>query len=261
MGGSLVRTLSDSGRTARVWSPDPLEVEAASALPGIEGASSVSDAVAGSECVVVAVPLSALEAVLSEVVPAAQAVEWVQDVASLQRPPLEWAGAASLGGRYVSAHPMAGGEASGFSASRKDLYQDAPVWLSHEGAASGVREGAEAFWRELGAHPAWTDADEHDRRMAAVSHLPQVVATHLATVIAGAGLAWDELGPGGRDTTRLAGSDPRMWTDILTLAGGRVAPHLRELAHALQAEADRLEAGDASAFAEALERTRTWRAS
>ena len=262
MGGSLVRALSASGRAARVWSSDPGEVEAAAALPGIEGASSAPDAVAGSEGVVVAVPLSALEKVLNQVARAVRAdVEWVQDLASLQRPPLEWAGTAALGARYVSAHPMAGGEASGFSASREDLYRDAPVWLSDEGADPRVREGAEAFWRDLGARPSWTDAAEHDRRMAAVSHLPQVVSTHLAAVIAGAGLAWDELGPGGRDTTRLAGSDARMWTDILALAGGHVAPHLRELARGLHAEADRLEAGDPSAFAEALRRTREWRAS
>lgn len=262
MGGSLVRALSAAGRPVRAWSPEPAEVEAAAALPGVEGTSSVRDAAAGTAGVVVAAPLSALRGVLDEIlaVPGGGA-EWVQDVASLQAPPLDWARSMAIHVRYVSAHPMAGGEASGFSASRDGLYREAPVWLSHSGADAAVMAAAETFWLDLDAHPCWTEAEAHDSKMSLVSHLPQVVATQLAAVLSGAGLRSEELGAGGRDTTRLAGSDPRMWADILELAGGRLAPHLRALAARLHSEAGRLEAGDASRFAEDLKRTREWRSS
>jgi prephenate dehydrogenase len=94
--------------------------------------------------------------------------------------------------------------------------------------------------------------------MGRVSHLPQVVSTHLAALLAEAGLGRGDLGPGGREMTRLAGSDPLMWRDILCAAPTPLPGALRDLAARLADEADRLEGGDASSFAGLLERTRAW---
>ena len=72
----------------------------------------------------------------------------------------------------------------------------------------------EALWSALGARPAWTTAAEHDRLMTRVSHVPQLVANALARTLAQAGVAHADLGPGGRDMTRLAGSSPELWRDL-----------------------------------------------
>ena len=261
MGGSLARALS--GRGARVvgHSPDPDEVQAAMAVGAIvDTGTSVAATAEGVEWWIVATPLAALEGAFgaaSSSVPGA-----VMDVASLQAAPLAWSAAAGLGDRHVSAHPMVGSERSGFEASRDDLYEGAPVWLSASRECDpGIARRAEAFWRALGAVPEWIDADEHDGRMAAASHLPQLTATALALVLERSGLSPEDLGPGGRDTTRLAASSPVMWRDLLAQSRGRVAPLLRGLAAEAAQLATLLEAGDLDAIERVLRKTRSWRQS
>jgi prephenate dehydrogenase len=70
------------------------------------------------------------------------------------------------------------------------------------------------LWCELGAIPEVIAPEEHDRRLAWASHLPHVAAASLALAMSNAGISRGELGPGGRDTTRLAGSSPDVWTAI-----------------------------------------------
>lgn len=257
MGGSLARALAGAGRVAG-WSPEAGEREALGEV-GVHAPASLREALEGADGVVLATPLAAVRDLLSMVLEVAPEA-WVTDVASLQLPPLRWARAAGMEERYATSHPMTGGEASGFAASRADLYRDAPVWVSTTpGCDPEVRTAVGGLWTGLGARPRDVDAERHDRRMACVSHLPQVVATHLAALLADRDVGPTELGPGGRDTTRLAGSDPRMWRDILALAGPAASEDLRDLARRLESEADRLARGDASTFAEILDRTRTWR--
>ncbi len=258
MGGSLARALAGAGRVA-AWSPEATERTAARASGVVHAPESLGAALEDAESVVLATPLGAMRELLSRVAEAAPRA-WVTDVGSLQGPPLAWAREVGLEDRYATSHPMAGGEVSGFVASRADLYRDATVWISSGTRCDpGVRTAVRGLWEALTARPRDIDAGIHDRRMASVSHLPQVVATHLAAVLAERGVASTELGPGGRDTTRLAGSDPRMWQDILGLAGPGASDDLRALARRLEEEADRLAEGDASAFAKVLDRTRAWR--
>lgn len=262
MGGSLVRDLSRQGTEVPCWSPDPEETAAAGHLPGVIVADSPYALASGCDGVVFATPLGAVR----DLVPrwadlTGGSASWLQDVASLQAPPLDWARAAGLADRYVSAHPMTGSEASGFGASREGLYQGVPVFLSHAGAFEPARSGAENFWAGVGARPVWVDAEEHDERMGWVSHLPQVVSTHLALAMEEAGFSPDDLGPGGRDMVRLAASSPAMWRDIFGHASGPASRALKVLAERLHIEAERLASGDAEAFVLALERAGRWRKS
>ena len=258
MGGSLLRGLAPSGRGAG-WSPDPDEREAARAVPGARVPDGLAEALEGAAGVVLAVPLGAMRGLLARVavsVPAA----WISDVGSLQAPPLAWAREVGVPDRYVTSHPMTGGETSGFGASREDLYREARVWLSADRSCPpAVHARVERLWAGLGADPDDVGAEDHDRVMASVSHLPQVVSTHLAALLADEGRTAAELGPGGRDTTRLGGSDARMWQDILSLSGPALTGSLRELARRLDAEAARLEAGEVGPFGDLLARTRAWR--
>lgn len=257
MGGSLVRRLSAMGASTVAWSPDPAERDAVAALPG----ASIGEPGQMAACrgIVLAVPLDALAPVLAELAPSLADEAWVQDVASLQGPALDAFAGASLDRRSVSAHPMAGAEGSGFEASRTDLYDGAVVWLSGDDAVEELRLEVHAFWDEVGARPRWVPAAEHDRRMAWVSHLPQLVSTELAALLMGRGLELSDLGPGALDMTRLAGSSPEMWRPLLGASPEMAAEALRAMARRLERRADALAEGDAAGFADLLAETRGWR--
>jgi prephenate dehydrogenase len=111
-------------------------------------------------------------------------------------------GVAAIGG-----HPIAGTEEHGFAAARDDLFRGARFALLPSGA--GVPAIVERLLRDLGAIPAPAAPDAHDRALARTSHLPYLMSRALRD--AGAPFAAEGLaGPGFRDMTRLAASDPRM---------------------------------------------------
>jgi prephenate dehydrogenase len=144
--------------------------------------------------------------------------------------------------QFVGGHPMAGGTKVGDA--RADLFDGRPWFLTNPDAPDAVRRAAK-FVEALGARPVvLTDrGEEHDRLMAAVSHLPQVTATALMAIVARAAgadnLQW--AGHGLRDTTRLATSDAAMWQSVLASNSQELRPLLKYFASELSAFADRLE--------------------
>jgi prephenate dehydrogenase len=158
---------------------------------------------------------------------------------------------------FIGGHPMAGAASSGGAAARADLFDSRPWFLVPHGAPAGARNAVEAFVRRLGAQPIVLadDGAEHDRVMAAVSHLPQVVASALMLIASGAAgekLAW--AGNGLRDTTRLAQSSGTVWQSILDTNASEVKPLLEALARELDGVASRL--GDGHSAGEFLDRAR-----
>jgi len=259
MGGSLARALSRRDVDDPVgWALDAAD-RAAAADHGISIAESADKALQGADMVVLATPLSTIPALAEQVARSAPSSARVTDVASLQRPVLAHARSAGLAERWVTSHPLAGSEQSGFGAARDDLYSGAPVYLSADAASAEARAVVESLWRNLGAAPSWMEAGQHDRRMARVSHLPQVVATALADALAETGVGADALGPGGRDTTRLAGSSPSMWGDLLAHADPALVAALRAVARRLEEDADALADGDVTLPVQRLLRAGAWR--
>jgi prephenate dehydrogenase len=146
--------------------------------------------------------------------------------------------------RFVSGHPMTGAATSGRSAARADLFEGKQWFLVPHGAAADAVATAQAFVARLGARPVILDDDgrEHDRVMAAVSHLPQAVASVLMTVVAAAAgerLTW--AGSGLQDATRLAASDPAVWQSIFASNAEQLRPLLLEMSSALRQLADELD--------------------
>lgn len=134
----------------------------------------------------------------------------------------------------VGGHPMAGRATSGPLAGTVDLFSGrpwcvCPLSSSTQDAVDDVRALAMA----VGAVPVLLSADEHDRAVALVSHLPQIAASALAGLLTDR-LALELSGPGLVDTTRIAASDPDLWTDVLTGNAGRVGPLVDDLIRALQ---------------------------
>ena len=156
--------------------------------------------------------------------------------------------------RFVGGHPLAGGEASGAAHARADLFDGATWYLTPAPGTGGLHlERVHRFVTALGARPAIVDPAEHDRHMAAVSHLPHVLANVLAEGAVGAGA----VGPSLRDAARVAGANPPLWAAIydanraaLLAAVDAAAARLEE-ARALLAAGDRgaLEAWQARAAA------------
>ncbi|HEX6630879.1 MAG TPA: prephenate dehydrogenase, partial [Gemmatimonadaceae bacterium] len=197
-----------------------------------------------ADVVILATPVDAAPLVLAELAAARPAARLVTDVGSTKRGIVRAAEACGLGARFVGAHPLAGDHRWGWPASRRDLFSGARVYLCPAaGAADDAVALADALWRLLGAEPEPCDAAAHDELLAWSSHLPQLTATALALALRHAGVGRARLGPGGRDTTRLAGSSPALWASIardnaVALAGAleRMERELHDLRAALLAD-------------------------
>jgi prephenate dehydrogenase len=149
----------------------------------------------------------------------------------------------------VAAHPMCGKETAGLASADPTLYEGAPWVLiplprTSTDALSLARELAVA----VGARPLVLDAGQHDRLVAAISHLPYMLAVALMSVAAEIGdedeLVWDLAASGFRDTSRLAASNVTMMLDILLTNQAAVGDVLRRVSTHLAHLADLLAAGN-----------------
>lgn len=143
-------------------------------------------------------------------------------------------------------HPMSGRERAGPSGASADLFAGRPWALCPSAATTRLALDQTRLLAELcGAEPVVLSAAEHDVAVALVSHLPQVTASALAAVVlaegGGRSGAVRLAGPGLQDTTRIAGSDPGLWVDVLRQNAAAVAPLVRGLAAELVRAADGLD--------------------
>jgi prephenate dehydrogenase len=122
-----------------------------------------------------------------------------------------------LSARFLPTHPMAGREIGGASSARGDLFQGRSWILTPEAdCAPESKELVLDLIKRLGATPIELSALEHDAAVAKISHLPQIAASLVAKQLIGTPAEWMELaGQGLRDTTRIAGSDEKLWKEII----------------------------------------------
>ena len=149
--------------------------------------------------------------------------------------------------RYVGSHPMAGRERGGAMSARADLFYTRPwVIAPHDGSSAQARSAVEMLALDLGATPVVLDPQTHDRAVAMVSHVPQLVSSLLAArLVDGEQSDIALAGQGLRDTTRIAASDPKLWVQILSANSSEVAKVLRNLATDLEQVTNSLEEIDA----------------
>jgi prephenate dehydrogenase len=183
------------------------------------GARSAEQAVHGAAIVVIATPVSQVKQTMKDIAPALGEGAVVTDTASTKRDVMRWAkDLLPAGVNFVGGHPIAGKEQVGIDAADAALFRDRPWAIIPSVQASEAAVVAiENIVRLVGAVPVIIDAEEHDSYLAAVSHLPLLAATALFSVAAESP-AWPELaalaGPGFRDTTRLASTNPDLGHDI-----------------------------------------------
>ena len=193
--------------------------------------------------VVLATPVDAILQILPKLPAAVDPRALIIDTGSTKRAVMIAARMAGLR-NFVGGHPMAGGTAPGPAGARAELFDRAPWFLTNPDAPDAVQRAIK-FVEALGAQPVVLAdyGEEHDRLMAAISHLPQIAASTLMTVVTRVvgedNLKW--AGKGLRDTTRLAASRPEMWQGILATNSEELKPLLKYLATELLAFADRLD--------------------
>jgi prephenate dehydrogenase len=212
--------------------------------------------------VVAAVPPRALPEVIGDALTSYPAAT-VTDVGSVKAGVLGalWDSGTDLS-RYVGSHPMAGSQHSGPMTARADLFVDRTWAITpHRRSAAGSVAAVVSMATTCGARPVIMDVDDHDAAVARVSHLPHLMAVLMASHLTS--VPSDDLllaGQGLRDVTRVAGSDPELWEQILRANASAVLAELdsvrgrlTELVRALESPSD----GDLHAhLAHAVEGTR-----
>jgi prephenate dehydrogenase len=241
------------------YDPDPVVREEALALGAISTqAPDVPNAVAGADVVFVAAPVSALADVVRLALDSAGADCVVSDVGSTKRV----VSGADADERFVGGHPLAGAETAGVRHARADMFEGATWYLTPaRGSTAGVLyERLHRLLASFGARPTAIDVDTHDRLMACVSHLPHVLANLLVTQAAN--LLGDEsqrmpaVGPSFRDSTRVAGANSAIWTDIYISNGDALIAVIDEFAGRLAEVRTALERRDEAAVTAWNERAR-----
>jgi prephenate dehydrogenase len=224
MGGSFALALKKAGLVKRVvgYSKSPSTTERAREVGVIDiEAPSALLAVSGADLVMVAVPVAATEATFKSIRHMLTPDVLIMDVGSTKGDVVE---AAQRGLRehmasFVPAHPIAGKERAGVENADADLYQGKQVILTPvESTSPQQLSQAQALWTALGCKVVVMTPEAHDTAFAAVSHLPHLLSFALMNAVAGQAQAQEFLalaGPGFRDFTRIAASDPQVWRDIL----------------------------------------------
>jgi prephenate dehydrogenase len=261
MGGSFALAVRRAGLVKRVvgYSKSPSTTERALRMGVIDVvADSALQAVAGSDLVLVAVPVAATEATLRAIRHLVEPGVLVMDVGSTKRDVAE-AAQRALADRiasFVPAHPIAGKEASGVAHADAALYANRQVILTPlPQTAPALAQKATELWQALGAQVLRMTPENHDTAFAAVSHLPHLLAFAYFGAVAEQPAGRDLLslaGPGFRDFTRIAASDPTMWRDILVANRDELRRQAARFRRSLDALEQLVAAGDGTALLERL---------
>ncbi|CAB4881958.1 unannotated protein [freshwater metagenome] len=198
---------------------------------------------------VVASPLSTVSQVISEAMQQDINLGFI-DISSVKVNPHVEVSAIGLDmARFLPTHPMAGREIGGAESARGDLFQGRPWIIDSNGVDPDLLAAGIELIQVCGAHLIDMPVEEHDRAVALVSHLPQILSSALASQLQGAPTHWLDLaGSGLRDTTRIAASNPRLWREIISANSQALSPILSRVITDLQRLQDSL--SDASTVEE-----------
>ncbi len=257
MGGSFALALKRAGLVKRVigYSKSPSTTEKARQLGVIDqAAESALLAVSGSDIVLIAVPVSATEATFKAIRHLVEPGVLVMDVGSTKRDVVD-AARRVLKERipsFVPAHPIAGKEVAGIAHADASLYSGRQVILTPlpQTAPELVQKATDA-WAAIGAQVLRMTPENHDAAFAAVSHLPHMLAFAYFNSVARQPAGRDFLslaGPGFRDFTRIAASDPAVWRDILMSNREEILKQTQRFRHTLDAMEHVMKSGNAEAL-------------
>jgi prephenate dehydrogenase len=260
IGGSLAMSLTPDAAIVRGWSTSPEDCTMARAF-GIEVPEGpLEQAMTDAEIVLIAVPVQAIASVAIAVVGAATAnaaivhCGGVQSRASLHLDEATYS-------RVIGSHPLAGSHESGFAAARADLFAGCTVSIESR-CTEAQLEWLQWIWRRVGSRRLdYRTAEEHDTMMVWISHLPQLASTALAAALAAEHIDPASIGPGARDTTRLAASAFDQWSSLLQGQPAVLDAALARLQGEVVGLREALSRGDQRALQKIWDSARDWRRS
>lgn len=244
MGGSFALALKRAGLVKRVigYSKSPSTTERARKMGVIDDtAESALLAVSGSDIVIMAVPVSASEATFKAIRHLVEPGVLFMDVGSTKRDVVDAARRVlkERVGSFVPAHPIAGKEVSGVANADASLYAGRQVIITPLPQTNAdLVQKATDVWSAIGAQVLRMTPENHDAAFAAVSHLPHMLAFAFFNSVAKQPAGRDFLslaGPGFRDFTRIAASDPEVWRDILMSNREEILKQSMRFRHTLDA--------------------------
>jgi prephenate dehydrogenase len=273
MGGSFALAAKRAGLVQKVigFSPSPSSVQKALDMEVIDQAAKSADqAVLGSDLVLLALPVAATQAILALIRPNLDSTTLVMDVGSTKTDVVlaAQAGLQDRMGQFVPAHPIAGKEVSGVQFADAHLYAQQQVILTPvEATQAAFVQRAQELWVALGCQVKLMSPQDHDAAFAAVSHLPHLLAFAFMNSLSAQAQGPDFLalaGPGFRDFTRIAASEPHMWRDILMANAQEVlaqSQHFQQQLQALELALNQaLSTGQSEALMKLIEQASTQRA-
>jgi len=268
LGGSIGLAVQDraSDITTTGYDADA-DVRGKAAERGLVGTvcTSVSDAVAEADLVILCVPVGAMGSAAAEIAGHLKPGAIISDVGSSKQSVLEDLSAALPGLTVIPAHPVAGTEQSGPEAGFATLFENRWCILTPpDGADEASVEALADFWRTLGSKIELMDAEHHDLVLAVTSHIPHLIAY---TIVGTASDLEDvtrseviKYSAGGfRDFTRIAASDPTMWRDVFLQNRSAVLEMLGRFTEDLTALQRAIRSGDGETLHELFSRTRAIR--
>ena len=252
IGASLGMALRQVGWSVAGWDPNVDALAVAAQRQAVDDSyDTIDDTTRGADLIVLAGPLNATIATLGLLKTGAL----VTDVAGVKVPIIQ---AAPAGMRLVAGHPMAGRERGGPGAATPALFKGAAWILCPDEAAPHDVDTVANIVESLGALPVRMSAAEHDRVVATISHLPQIIAASLVNQVADDPRALGLVSGSFRDLTRVAASEPGWWPEILAANVANVSDAIDDLVARLAAIRREM-SGDSDALMARLASARTTR--
>ena len=254
IGGSVAMALRRAGAVRHIsgYSLSAHSVAKALELGVIdEACSTLAQAVAKADCIILAVPVAATQSVLQAIEPYLASHTLITDVGSTKRNVVQ-AGEQSLGSRivqFVPAHPIAGKELAGIEHACADLFDGKHTILTPlPHTPPSTIEQIRKLWELTGSVVHELSPAEHDRTFAAVSHLPHLLAFAYMNGLQKQSSCADFMamaGSGFRDFSRIAASDPTIWRDIFMGNADEINQQLAHFSQALETLRSALQQGAA----------------
>lgn len=240
IGGSIARSARQQGLCNNIVGygrkQDEKNLQAAKRLGVIDDYTlELAEAVQGADCVVIATPVASIESIFSQLKPLWSDDAIYTDVGSTKGSVI--AAAERVFGRVpdnlVPAHPIAGAEQSGVTASVDDLFLNKRLIITPVGNTQPEAvQKIQGFWERLGSLVSVMEVQHHDSVLAATSHLPHILAFALVDMLGHKDEQSEifQYAAGGfKDFTRIASSDPTMWQDICTANKDEIIPLIEQL--------------------------------
>jgi prephenate dehydrogenase len=258
LGGSVALAIKTYSSAAKIIGIGhrPASIDRAVEIGAIDAGSLDIRDLADCELVVIATPIGLIHRTIDDLATVLSPRAVVTDVGSTKRQICRW-GKTLMKRKieFVGSHPIAGSEKRGVDFARPDLFVNANCFVTPvAGNTSQAVDLVCQLWKLLGMRVVKTSPGEHDKLLAAVSHLPHMVAAGLVNACTDDQMKFS--GTGFMDTTRIASGDANLWHDIVISNADYLSSAIKKFTHQLDKFRQAVEKGDSKAICRFLEKAR-----